>query len=370
MATDYELRIYNRSGALQYILTQRKGLLNLSYTKRVNQVGVCQFTVNADNDIVDVIDLDWQVEVRRRDPENAIDWYTDFYGLFRDEERRADDSGISTFTGMAFDANDWLARAIVAYNAGVSNRTAFSSLPAETIAKTLVTRNATSAGSTGDGREVAVGAWGAQITVQTDGSAGATVDYACAYRPLLESLQELAAVGSGDFNMVKTGAATWDFRWYNGQLGTDRSGTVVFDLALDNMSNPVLRRTHSAEYTVAVAGGQDVGTARTVVVRTGANYNTLYNASEMFVQANQYSSTAGVTAAADARLYEVEARDELVFDVIQVPAALYGKHYFLGDLVTGTYQGVTATKQIAGVSVTFAPNAQNPEQIRVEVAAP
>jgi hypothetical protein len=368
MATDYQLRIYNRSGALQYILTQRKGLLALSYSKRVNQVGVCQFTVNADNDIVDVIGLDWQIEVLRRNQDEALEWYTDFYGLFRDEERRADDNGISTFTGTAYDANDWLARAIIAYNAEITNRSEFTSQAAETIAKTLVTRNATSAGSTGDGREVAVGSWGAQITVQANGSAGATVDYACAYRPLLESLQELAAVGSGDFNMVKTGTATWDFRWYNGQLGTDRSGSVVFNLLLNNMSNPVLRRTSSAEYTVAIAGGQNTGTARVVVVRTGANYNTLYNASEVFVQASQYSSVAGVTAAANARLKEMEARDELTFDVQQVPSTLYGKHYFLGDLVTGTYQGVTATKQIAGVTVSFAPASNNPEKITVVVA--
>jgi len=370
MPADYEIRIKNRSGALQYILTQRLGLLSLTYAKHVNQVGVCQFVVHADNAIVDVIAKDWQVEVRRRDPENSIGWYPDFSGLFRDEERRADNNGISTFTGTAMDANDWLARAIVAYNADVTDRTKFTSKAAETIAKTLVTRNATSAGSVGDGREVAVGAWGAQITVQANGSAGPSLDYACAYRPLLESLQEIASVGSGDFNMVKTGTATWDFRWYNGQLGTDRSGSVTFDLALDNMSNPVLRRTASQEYTVAIAGGQDVGTARTVVVRTGANYNTLYNASEMFVQANQYSSVAGVTAAADARLSEVQARDELTFDVLQTPSTLYGKHYFLGDLITGTYQGVTATKQIVGVTVTFVPAQDNPEKIKIEVAAP
>jgi hypothetical protein len=370
MLTEYELRIYNRAGALQYILTQRKGLLALSYSKRVNQVGVCRFTVNADNAIVDVIDLDWQVEVRRRDAESGLAWYVDFYGLFRDEERSANDDGISTFTGTAYDANDWLARAIVAYNADITDRTKFTTKAVETIAKTLVTRNATAAGSTGDGREVAVGAWGAFITVQANGSAGATVDYACAYRPLLESLQELASVGSGDFNMVKTGAEAWDFRWYNGQLGTDRSGSVTFDLALDNMSNPVLKRVRSAEYTVAIAGGQDTGTARTVVVRTGANYNTTYNASEMFVQAGQYSTSGGVTAAADARLREVEARDDLTFDVKQVPATLYGKHYFLGDLVTGTYQGVTATKQIVGVTVSFAPAGDNPEKITVVVADP
>jgi hypothetical protein len=39
--------------------------------------------------------------------------------------------------------------------------------------------------------------------------------------------------------------------------------------------------------------------------------------------------------------------------VIQTPATLYGRDYFLGDLVTGYYQGITSVKQITGLTITF-----------------
>jgi phage terminase large subunit-like protein len=41
-------------------------------------------------------------------------------------------------------------------------------------------------------------------------------------------------------------------------------------------------------------------------------------------------------------------------------------HYFLGDLVTGYFEGITATKQISAVTVTFAPGSDRAETISVE----
>lgn len=367
MATVYEVRIYNRSGAQQYVLSPRAGLLGLAYTKRVNEVGIAKLQVLGTNDIVAAMELDWQVEILRGDAVAGMARYTDFYGLFRDAEWNTDERGRFTFTATFADNNDWLSRAIVGYKTAVANRTQFTAVAAETIAKTLVTRNATSSGTTADGRVRDVDPWGANITVQADGGTGNALNFTCAYRPLLSTLQDLAKLGGGDFAMVKTGAQAWQFRWYNGQLGTDRSATLRFAPELNNVANPRLRRLRSQEATVAIVGGQDSGTARNVAVTTSLNYQATYNSREIFVDARD-QATANLVTRGDTLLEVSRARDELTFDVLQTNSTLYGRDYQVGDLVTGSYGGVSATKQVRGVTVTYAVGNANPEDIRVELS--
>jgi hypothetical protein len=178
-------------------------------------------------------------------------------------------------------------------------------------------------------------------------------------------LQDVARIGARDFYLVRTGAQAWQFRTDN-YLGDDRSAEVVFALNYGNMGNPQLRRNRLNEKTVAIVGGQGLEEDRDFVVRTGTNYNATYNSKEVFYPATQYTTTAGLEAAGDIRLEELRAKDDLTWDVIQTPGSLYGVNYFLGDLVTGYFEGITATKQISSVTVTFAPGSDRAETISVE----
>lgn len=346
----YELRIYNAAGALQYVVDDAA----FTYTKRVNAPGFMQFYIDDDHRAAGNLTRDYQVEVHRSrtadsGESNGITRYADFYGLVRDEERRADSDGNSRVIYYCPGQMDLLKRAIVAYPSGTDLRSSYTSDPAETVLKNIVKYNLTSSGTTGDGR--VRNADETSITIQTDGAGGNTIDYACAYRNVLEALQEVATIAGGDFDLVKTAAATWDFRWHSGQLGTDRSASVIFALQYGNMSNPVLRRNWLDETTIAIVGGQGEESSRTTVVRTGANHSASTNSVEVFVDARDLTTTAGLQARGDIALDRSEAKDDLQFDVIQTPGSLYGLHYFLGDKVTGYYQGVTATKQIAAVTV-------------------
>ena len=351
--TRYELRIYNQAGTLQFLLTD---FLRLEYKKVVNAPGLAVFSVNAGHAIVGNMARDWQVEVWRSrtadtGESNAIAAYVDFYGFVRDEIRATNADGQTICTYYAVGQLHLLQRSIVAYAADVSNRSKFVSAKAETIMKTLVTRNATTSGTTADGRDRTVPTWGSYITVQADGAAGNTLDVFCTRRNLLDTLQDIARVGGGDFDLVKTAARTWDFRWYAGQRGTDRSASVVFALQYGNMAEPQLRRRWLEEATIAIVAGQGTEANRAIVVRTGGNYDASVNSLEILVDARDVPTTAGLNARGDARLDELAAVDELTFDVIQTPGSLYGLHYFLGDLVVGYFQGITATKKVAGVTV-------------------
>lgn len=360
MSATYQLRTYTRAGVLTNIITD---YLQLAYVREVNGPGMCQFTLNADHTAIDDFTLDAQVEVWRADTANGIAWYCDFYGFWRGEQRRADSDGVSTYTAFCVGQMHLLARAIIAYPAHTNNRSSFNNSAAETTAKLLTKYNATASGTTGDGRKRTVTLFG--ISNQADGATGKPFDYNCTWRNLLSSLQEVAQIGGGDFDLIKTGAQTWEFRWYNGQRGTDKSASITFALQYGNMANPQLTRNSLDEKTVAIVGGQGEEASRTVVVRTGANYDATYNATETFVQAIEYTATDGLNSAGDRELEASRRRDALTFDVLQIPSTRYGLHYVLGDLVTGYYQGITATKKIQRVNVSLDTNGE--ESIRVEL---
>lgn len=366
----YTIIVSDATGARQFIITD---FLSLQYRRVVNDAGLLSFSVADTHPMaLTLVERDWQVEVIRsraadRNISNAIATYTDFGGFLRDEERITDAEGKTTVTYYAVGWNDLLRRSIVAYRSGVTNRSSFVGAKAETIMKTIVTRNATTSGTTADGRDRTVPTWGSYVTVQSDGAGGNTLDVFLSRTNLLETLQQIADIGGGDFDMVKTAARSWQFRWYAGQLGTDRSGSVVFALQYGNMTNPQLRYRRIEERTVAIVAGQEAAGVRVIETVTGTNYNAATNSYEIFVDGSDIATNAGLQDRGDARLFELRARDELNFDVIQTPGSLYGLHYFLGDRVTGYFQGVSAVKKIEAVSISFDQSGQ--EIVRLELQA-
>lgn len=365
MPVEYALVIKTRAGIPKRVLTgQANGFRQLSYTKRLNDVGLLIFDLASGHAAIDDLERDGQVEVWRRDAANSLDWYSDFEALFVDEERSADDDGNSTFRAICPGNMDFLSRAIVAWPANTANRSLFTTAKAETVLKTLVTYNCVAASATtGNGRLRTTDL--ANISVAADAAGGNTITFACAQDDLLKSLQDVARIGDRDFYLVRTAAQAWEFRTAQ-YLGTDRSATVTFALNFGNMSNPMLQRNRLSEKTVMIVGGQGVDAARTFEVRTGTNYNATYNSKEDFYPATEYTTVAGLDAAGDVRLDELRAKDDLSWNIIQTPASRYGVHYFLGDLVTGYFEGITATKQVSAVSVTFAPGNDRVETISIE----
>ncbi len=365
MTIEYAVVIKTRAGAPLYVLTgQANGFRQLSYKKQLNDVGLLMFDLDANHAAIAYLEQDGQVEVWRRDIANSLDWTSDFETLFVDEERSSDDDGNSVFRAICVGNLDFLAREVVAWPDNVANRSLFTAQKSSTIMTNLVTYNAVAASATtGNSRIYTTDL--ANITCEADDVSGNVITYACGKAPLLEALQDVARIGDRDFYLVRTSAQAWQFRTDN-YLGTDRSSTVTFALNYGNMSNPVLRRNRLTEKTKALVGGQGTDSTRTYVTRTGTNYNATYNSKVVFVPATQYSDSNGLNAEGDVRLDELRAKDDLQWNVIQTSGSSYGIHYFLGDLVTGYYQGVTATKQISAVSITFAPGNDRVETIQIE----
>lgn len=351
------------AGALQHELVNFR---SLSYRKGVNEPGLGQFVLNGEHALVDDIEDKWQVEFWRRNQGQEIDWVCDFYGLFREPDRQG--AGPGTFTALCPGQLSVLSWPIVAWTAGTMDRSRFSGAPAETIMKTLVAYNAGANATTGNGRvrDWSIAGW--TVGVEADGGGGNSLDVYCAYKNLLETLQDAARVGGGDFDLVKTAAATWEFRWYAGQLGSDRSGKVFFAVELGNMAAPRFRQRRLPERTAAIVAGAGEGASRDVAVRTGSNYSTTNNI-EMLVDARDVTSgdSGGLNTRGDQALHEARATEEFDFDVLQIPSVLYGRDYFLGDLVTvrSPYTGSDVTRKIQAVTVAVNPDGR--EDIGVEM---
>jgi hypothetical protein len=361
MSSEFKLIVRDLAGVKRAVITD---FFTLAYRKWVNEPGIVDVLLPGDHRLKAMLANNWQVEVHRRNVAMEVDWYADFYGLYRAQKRTQTEQSYFRIRcpGQKIRLNwRW-----VMWAAGTSNRSQFIGQPVETIMKTLVDYNAGVNATVGNGREREGAITG--VSVEADGGGGNSKDWYCAWKPLLRELQKLARIGGGDFDLVRTGGATWEFRWYAGQRGSDLSSSVIFSVQRGNMANPVYQYDRRGEATVAVVGGQNAGASRDITVRTGPDYSAA-NDIEVFVDARNTETEAGREAEGDERLDRLRAREEFGFDVLQTKATFYGKHYceggVVGDLVLARDDDVEVTQKVVGVTVAL--DRGGLEKIKVEM---
>lgn len=351
---DYDLVIRTPGGTK---LAEVSDYLDLTYAKRVNEPGLCAFVLNGDHPAVALLQDKAQIEVRRRDRALGLARYTDFYGIYRAQQRTRTDT--TRFTARCPGALHLLSWRVIAYAANTANQTTFSAQKAETILKRLVQYNASPSATTANGR-VRDGTTlnGFTITIEADGLRGTTLDWTCAWKPLLAQVQDLARVAGGDIDLIKTGAATYEFRFYAGQRGVDRRTTVLFAVNRGNLAEVTYDLDRTSEASVAIVGGQGQDSARTVITRTGATYSAT-NDIETFVDGRSNGTTAALQADGDAALDAARARSRIQGKILQTTGSAYGLHYAvggaLGDLVRVREWGLTWDQKIRGVTIAAKP---------------
>jgi hypothetical protein len=365
LVSDYRLDFFTASGVK---VAEVSDYYELAYTKRVNEPGLLQFILPGNHRAISTLAHDYQVNVMRRNTDAAInlDWYCDFSGLMRGQEEW-NDGGVEYYKAICPGVMTLLSDYIIAYPSASGNRTTFASAKAETIMRTLVQYNATSAGTIADGRKRDVTTKG--ITVVSDSAQGATITSSdFAWDNLLTKLQDVALIASGDFSLTYSGGAIRQFRFYPNQLGTDRSTTVVFSLDRANMQNPRYTLDRTSEKTVAIIGGGGEDSNRAIALASGVAYSST-NAKEVFVDArNSGTVTSALLTAGNTKLSDLQAREYLTFDILQTASCFYGKHYFLGDKVKGVYKDHTVIQKVQGVTVAYK-NQDKLETIAIELRA-
>ena len=358
--------------------------LTLMYSKRVNQSGFFTVLFSGDHGVAGLVADKYLIEISRRVADWGIDWYTDFYGVFRDPEAFANED-IDFFRIRGHDQFGVLDWRRVGYYSGTADRSYFTSESAEDVAKNIARYNATASGTTGDGRVRNAAITNFTITIEAGSGGGDTLSsLGVSWKSLIAALAKCTGKqGGGDVDLIYTGSPgspAWEFRWYEGQRGIDRSTSVLFAINYGNMEEPYYTIERQREKTVAIVGGKDEGSDRDIVIRTGTNYSAA-NDIEVFVPATDVSkgNTTALNAAGDRALVDLEETEAFDFVPMQTEGYAYGKAYCvtgaLGDLVSARYDHpgfgvISGTFKIIGVDVSVSNRGNQPiEQIKLIIEA-
>jgi hypothetical protein len=342
----YRIDVLNAAGVRVAMLDDA----SFTYTKEVNGPGLLVLDLPADDLAVAKFALKGEVLVYRRLPDDGVDWYLDFAGPFLGFTFAKQADGLETFQARCPGINWHLGRRYVLFAAESANLTKFDAVTAEYAMKRLVNYNAAASATVVNGRKRAGALTGCTFTVQADGGAGNTISLACAWQNLLSVLQDIAAIGGGDFDLVRTAALTYQFRWYTGQLGTDRSATVLFDVLRGNLATPAYSYDLAGWKNVVLTAGQDSGAARATRVRQSADYDAAFDV-EGYADGRQSSTDAALDSDGDDYLFAHRPTQEFRFTLTQSPSSLYGVHYFLGDLVSIRYRTALLVQKITAVTI-------------------
>jgi len=347
----YYVEIRDSSGDLVAVYDDG---ISLNYVNRIKQIGMMIWTVPDGHGVLSqlVDDLFFRVfiGIRQKGFLTFTTWYDDFIGVYRDKQVTTDGNGNLYHMLYIPHANEVLSRSIIAFPAGTSNNSEFSSADIGTIIRNIVSDGVTSGVDAERLRNVdVVSGITSDVTVTT----GTSISYACAWRPLLEVVQELAELADLDFAVVWDGSSgvTLRVKYYTDQLGDDLSDTVIFDLGLDNLGQASLNSTRMQEKTVAIVAGEGEGSSRSTSVRTGGNYSST-NSYEVFVDARGKDSSE-LNAFGDARLATFESVASVNARIFQTQGWLYRRDYSLGDLITVRFAGASETRKVSSVNVTF-----------------
>lgn len=364
MASIYRVDFLDRTTGTKYaeVIDYEEGAINC----KVNSPGMLTLTLKKDHAVFeDLGDYDF-VEVYRKDPEKGIDWALEFGGIFVYINIAEPSEDVPYANLIAFDYLIYLNWRIIAYLAETTNRSKFSNAKAETISKTLVDYNL-GPNATDSARKLSGGSL-TGFTIDTDQNRGTSLTISCAFRNLLEVLQEIAVKGGGDFNIIRTGA-NLKFYWYPGQLGTDRRDTLIFAKERGNIQNPEYEKSRIDERTIVLAGGAGEAQDRYTTTFTGDTYSSA-NHKEFFMDARDLTSddSAELGDRADAKLDEYKLEETTTLEIVQIEGCLYGIDYFLGDLgkVVNPITGITDDCKIVEVTQVFEQDGGQSIEVGVE----
>lgn len=334
--------------------------VRLSYTQRVNTVGMITFELLKNHKLAAGISLDSIVTVYRGQPHTSVNWpmQPEVAGLYRGLSRSTNEFGNETITFYVPDGLSLLSRAIVAYKAGASG--AQWSAPVYQILKDVANQNGNTAIG---GRLLPIFPGPKLLATFLAAATGTTANLSLAYQNLLSALQQVADIDQEVLTSSSLLGSTFHIL-VSDLAADDVSDQVVFDLGLSTIVVLEIDERRIYEPTVALVGGQGEGAARTTVVRYASSYAT-NNHTEIFVDARDAATTAELETRGDARLAEHAYRPQLRLRVAQTPGLLYGVDYGLRSRVKVRHRNTLYTQRIVGVTVSV--SASGAEEIEIEL---
>ncbi len=201
------------------------------------------------------------------------------------------------------------------------------------------------------------------LTVEPDnaGSTHPVIEKEYAHAEVLSTVKYIADYSAENnvplaFDIVPTafnGTAPFlEFRTYTGQLGTDRTNSVMVSPEKATLSNAAIEYSWEDTYNRVYAAGQGEDAARAMALAADAARITAtpFSLREKFRDARHVSTPAALQTEADTFLKIGEPVITISGKIEQNPSLLYGVDVFYGDKVGVYFDGVDTTGYINAVS--------------------
>jgi hypothetical protein len=230
--------------------------------------------------------------------------------------------------------------------------------PAETVLKSYVWRN-----FLGDRAFT-------NFNIEATSGAGGLITKNIRYNLVSSTVEAAAEEGGIDFGVVGSdppGTFTLEARelW-----GTDRQDSVVFDLRLGNMTNPILSTNTKDEVNVVYVAADGVGEERIIYVLEDMALlvSSPWGRKEGYTSVRDATTIQAYRTAGLNYLADNTAEERLTFNVRQTDGCQWLEHYFLGDLVSAYYAGRQFVKKFVEIGVVVTTEgSERDEVINVEM---
>lgn len=372
MPPAYQVRLYDWTGNL---LAVTQEFTSLTVEHRVNHVSNMQLVLHPDNDVHKALKVDYLLEVRRRVPEAGLDWYTEYVGFHRTPQRQITLGDHRIGTSFSVGLLDLIRRRSVLYYADTDGAVKGPG-HFDDIIKQYVRENVGLATPPGPARVLSYTTPNLSVAVNQSLCPG-TYEGGNAWRNLLETIQDIADPHNVAFDVK---LASWspllfEFRTYHPIMGTDRRvGTaqpMVFAPNLGNMNNPSHTLQRINEVTQGIVLGPGEGPLRDVTVVTSPhNLESPWNHIEETINASNEDREAALIDIGHGLLFDRRPAISFTFDAIQTPHSLYGKHYFLDDLVTGAFDEIVGDVRIRAVRLNIGQDSVETVTMELEEITP
>lgn len=356
MPTRYLVRLYSLVD--RSLVAVFDDFNSLTVEKRLNGISTHTLSMDSRDPRVALFELDALVQVQRNVPEAGIDWATEYIGFHRTPQYQLTEGGRHLFTSYGRSLEDLLNRRALLYFAPY-----LKSGPADDVMKSYVNENLGPLAVTPNRLRNGVVAG---FAVAANESLGPTWEGSRAYRNLLEIVKDISSASHVDFSIEPTALGT-EFRTYFPQRGVDRSVTanpagsgrpsLIFSPEFGNMANVNYIKSRTEEATTVLVTGAGVMAARNYYIESSAALaDSPINDIEITHDARNETVFGGLVYVAHQELEQNAAQESISFDAVQTPAAVYGRDYFMGDIVTVRFAdaNVQFDKKILGLNINVA----------------
>ena len=357
----YQVKVFDPTDGRPRGIITDTDFASLAYEKWVNQSHNYQLVLNGSHRAIDWFVLDAIVEIWRK-PEGR-DWYLELGAFHRSPSPAMYENGNETFTSYGRGYNDLLRRRSVLY----FTNTAYTLKEghADDVMKEIVYENVGSGASSTDRLSDWVAATSG-FTVAPDTGVGPNWRGAFAYKNVHDQLLDIAVTAGVDFEVIRTGPTgrtgevTFEFRTYYPQRGSDLRNTVIFEPSRANMARVIATESRTEEVNaVLILGSGEESSRRTWAQSTGATVDSPWNVIELAKDSRNAPDLASMQEEATKELTELAARTTFELTVLQTLADGYGVRFNVGDIVTGTYKGISSAKKIIKAAVTVSDGKEN-----------